>query len=63
MYVCVYIMQAHTAVLHASIFVQRSFPESLPEWGIWHKPQLETSDQPAVADVSWFYKVIQVSSV
>lgn len=52
MYVCVYIMQAHTALLHASVFIQRSFPESLPEWGIWHKPQLETSDQPAVADVS-----------
>lgn len=51
-YVCVFITQAHTTVLHISVFIPRSFQESLSEWGIWDKPQLETSYQPAVADVS-----------
>lgn len=52
LFVCVFITQAHTAVLNAGIFIQRSFPESLSVWGIRDKPQLETSYQPSVADVS-----------
>lgn len=56
-------MQAHPTVLHISIFIQRSFPESLPEWGFWGKPQLETSYKPAMADVSWFYKMNKVWDV
>lgn len=50
--VCVFVTQAHSAVLNISISIQRSFPESLSQWGIWDKPQLETGHQPAVADVS-----------
>lgn len=63
LFVCVFITQAHTVVLNAGIFIQRSFPQSLSVWGIRHKPQLETSYQPAVADVSWFYKMICVLDV
>lgn len=50
--VCVFVTQAHSAVLNVSVSIQRSFPESLSQWGIWDKPQLETGHQPAVADVS-----------
>lgn len=51
--VCVFIVQAYTPVLHISVSIQRSFPESLSKWGFWEEPQLETSYQPAMADVSW----------
>lgn len=51
LFACCY-TQAHTAVLHISVFVQRGFQESLSQWGIKDKPQLETSHQPTMADVS-----------
>lgn len=55
--VCVCVVQAHPPLLHISVFVQRGFPQSMSEWrtNLWTEPQLETSHQPAVADVSSDY--------
>lgn len=50
---CVFIMQAYTAVFHISVSVQRGFPEGLSERAIGQKPQLETSYQSPMDDVSW----------
>lgn len=50
--VFVFVIQTHATILHFSIFIQRSFPQGLFEWSIWDRPQLETSYQPAVVDVS-----------
>ncbi|TNN59741.1 Protein RFT1 [Liparis tanakae] len=47
------VVNAYATVLHISIFIQRSFPESLFEWGIWAKPQLETRVQELLAEPLW----------
>lgn len=48
----VFLPQTHSAVLHVSFPLQGSLQESLSEWRLWDQPQLETSYQPALADVS-----------
>lgn len=71
-FVCVFVclclclcVQAHPPLLHISVFVQRGFPQSMSEWrtNLWTEPQLETSHQPAVADVSSDYWCLMYDSL